>query len=618
MKVKNALVWFILLFVFSNCKNKSLENNEVFDRYYLEFQKNNHSGYDSLLAYYHRLDSVSYTKKSDLLFFLRITTKARLYFREADYASSNKNYVQANGLIIGINNTDSLLAMNYLGMGINYMNMGVFDSAFSYYGKALVIYDSIQNKKMSHVVQANMAQAYYNKLEPEKALSIIGKLTSEKAAESIYLSTLHLKANILGSSGKLDSAILLDRQIINKYGNNRNNYLISSFYNNLGMCYLEKGQVDTAIYYCNKSYEIDSLSGIKMNMGANLVLLGDISKQTNNKKAATSYYLKALNIFSEDSNIDKKFWIYQTLAKNAKKDNDLSQAIVYQDSMLSTYRKMNNLNVNRTIELLKIEYETDKKNQQIENQNARLKGQRIAIMLTLVISLLLISALYFFFQNRDKKNKLRIAEQDKKVSAMLVEAEQNERSRIARDLHDSVSQKLAVMQMHLSVIETTQTESVNNINYMLQQAISDVRGISHNLYPKDLEKGIIPAIERLCEQNNFINADIKFSLKTDDSIISAGLSKNIELVIYRIVQEITNNALKYSKANKVVIELAIKNGKISIQIADDGVGFNTSDLETAKGIGLKNIIDRIKQISGNITIHSKEQEGTRFFIEIPA
>lgn len=618
MKLKTVLLSLLLVFIFSDCTKKSSKSTEVFEKYYLEFQKNNHSEYDSLLTYYHRLDSVTYIEKTTLLFFLKTTTEARLHFREAEYAKSNKKYSEANSLIIDKNKVDSLLALNYLGMGINYMNMGVFDSTFNYFGKALVIYDSIQNKKMSHVVQANMAQAYYNKLEPDKALTIIEKLTKEKTTNSIYLTSLHLKANILGSSGKLDSAMLLDRQVIKEYGHDKNNYLISSFYNNLGMCYLEKGLIDTAIHYCKKSYQIDSLSGIKMNMGANLVLLGDISKQTNNKQAAAYYYQKALNIFSEDSNIDKKFWIFETLAKTAKQENDLRQAVIYQDSMLSTYRKMNNLNINRTIELLKIEYETDKKNQQIENQNTQLKGQRIAIMLTLVISLLLVVALYFYFQNRDKKNKLRIAEQDKKVSVMLVEAEQNERSRIARDLHDSVSQKLAVMQMHLSMIETTQTESINNVNNMLQQAISDVRGISHNLYPKDLEKGIIPALERLCEQNNFINADIKFSLKTDDSITAAGLSKNIELVIYRIVQEITNNALKYSKANKVVIELAIKNGKIALQIADDGIGFNTSNLDNAKGIGLKNIIDRIKQISGKVTIQSKEKEGTQFFIEIPA
>lgn len=616
MQLKTGRLLFCFLVIVSSCTKKMPENSTLFDQYYLEFLQNNHSEYDSLLAYYHRLDSVSNREHSILLLFLKKTTQARLLFREAEYAKSNITYLKANNLLNRMIGTDSLLAVNYLGIGLNYMSLGIFDSTFIWFGKAQVIYDSLENKKMSHVIEANRAQAYYNKGEPEKALEIIDKLAKEDTRNSTLLTTQHLKANILGSTGKLDSAILLDRQIIQQYGADKSNYLISSFYNNLGICFFEKGITDSALYYCNKSYKLDSVSGIKMHMGANLVLMGDISKK-NNINAAYAYYQKALHIFSEDNNIDKKYWIFGTLAKTAREENNLQQVVAYQDSMLNTYKRMNNLSSNRTIELLKIEYETDKKNQQIKTQAIKLKAQQITLLLIATISLLIIIVLYLYFQNRNKKNKLRIAEQDKKVSVMLIKAEQNERSRIARDLHDSVSQKLAVMQMHLSIIETAQTESLTNVYSILQQAITDVRGISHNLYPRDLEKGIIPALELLCEQNNLINSEIKFSLKTDESIIATHLSKNIELVIYRIVQEITNNALKHSKAKKVLIAIGMTTGKITIQITDDGIGFNTTMLENAKGIGLKNIIERIKQISGKVTIHSKEEEGTQFFIEIP-
>jgi signal transduction histidine kinase len=351
-------------------------------------------------------------------------------------------------------------------------------------------------------------------------------------------------------------------------------------------------------------------------MGANLLLLGDNIKK-NDRNAAKEYYQKALQIFAEDRNIDKKYWIFGTLAKTAREENDLLQLAAYQDSMLNTFQKMNNLSSNRTIELLKIEYETDKKNQQIKNQGIQLRGQQITLLLIGTISLLILIALYLYFQNRDRKNQLRMAEQDRKVSVMVIEAEQNERSRIARDLHDSVSQKLAVMKMHLSMVETAQTESMDKINSMLQQTITEVRAISHNLYPRDLEKGIIPALELLCEQHNFVNSDINFSLHTDASVATSRLSKNIELVIYRIVQEITTNTLKYSGAKQVRIELSVHNGTITIRIADDGIGFNPESPDNAKGIGLKNITERIKQISGKITIRSKEEEGTQFHIEIP-
>lgn len=616
MKLPSVLFLLLLVLAFTNCKREHPSDDPAFDRLYLEFQGNNQAEYDSLLGYYHRLDSTRVVKRPALLLFLKKSTEGRLYFREAKYAESNRKYMEANDLLENIERADSLIALNYMGAGINFTNMGSYDSAFYYYHKAMAIYDRLDNKHMEHVVSSNMALAYYNKREPDKAMEIIAKLANDSVDKSILLTVLHLKANILGSGGKLDEAIALDRRIIRKYGSDKNNYKLSSFYNNLGLCFLNKGLTDSALLYCRKSYQIDSLSGIQMNMGANLLLMGDIHRQRNDKKQALAYYRQALKIFSEDRNVDKKYWVFETMAKADRQDKDWKQLVSDQDSMLSVFGRINSLNVNRTIELLRIEYETDKKDRQIDIQEARLKSQRRVIGLTAVIFLLVLTALYFIFQNRDKRNKLRIAEQERRVSGMLVEAEQNERSRIARDLHDSVSQKLAVMGMHLSLIETPQVEAVDRVTEMLQQTIVDVRGISHNLYPKDLENGILPALEHLCEQNNFANHDLGFSLKVDESVREAGLSKNIELVLFRIVQELTNNALKYSEASEVVVELGLKNGLIALKVADNGIGFDPALLETAKGIGLRNLMERIRQIGGTVAIESKE--GTRFDIEIPA
>lgn len=618
MKLQSIPIALLLVLLLSNCMRERPKNDPVFDALYRDFLSKNHAEYDSLLGFYQRLDSADRVERPELLLFLKKSTEGRLYFREADYVVSNRKYMEANQLLSNCVGIDSFIAMNYLGAGINFTNMGAFDSAFFYFRKSLAIYDRVENKRMEQVVQANMAQAHYNKREIEKAMELIARLSDNCVDQSILLPVLHLKANILGSGGKLDEAIELDRQVIGKYSGNKNNYQLSSFYNNLGLCFLNKGLRDSALHYCLKSYLIDSLSGIKMNMGANLILMGDIHRQGNEKKQAMAYYKQALTIFSEDSNIDKKYWIFETMAKAARQDNDWKQLVVYQDSMLNVFGRMNSLNVNRSIELLKIEYETEKKDRQIDLQEAKLKSQQTAIGLTSVIFLLVLAALYFFFQNRDKRNKLRIAEQERRVSGMLVEAEQNERSRIARDLHDSVSQKLAVMQMHLSLIDTPQTEVVNQVTCMLQQAITDVRGISHNLYPKDLEKGIVPALEHLCEQNNFVNHDMEFSLHLEEAFKKVELFKNSELVLYRIVQELTNNALKYSKATSVVIELGLKDEKVTLHVTDNGIGFDPALLETANGLGLNNMMERIRKIGGTVTIRTSEGKGTRFIMEIPA
>ncbi len=618
MKLKSILQLLIIILVLSGCNGNKENDNLVFSQYYAEFQKNNYSEYDSLLNFYNRLDTLTLKYNSDLLWYLKKTTEGRLYFRKGEYKKSSEKYAEANSYIEPGLETDTLRALNIMSIGLNFMNQTTYDSAFYYFQSALNVYEKSDDRRMIHVVKANIAQAYYNKHDTPNAMRYINEIVSDSANVSVKLGILHLKANILGSTGSIDSAMLLDREMILKYGNEKNNYLISSFYNNLGMCFLEKGLIDSALYYCKKSYEVDSLGGVKLNMAANQVLMADIYRNTGQTILAFDYLNRALKIFSDDSNVDKKYWIYGKLVEWAKQDNDLKMITQYQDSMLATYRKMNDLEVSRTIELLNIEYETDRKNQQIEVQQSQLKGQRIALLFTLLTVLLIIVILWFYFQNKDKRIKLQIAEQESKVSAMLIEAEQSERSRIARDLHDGVSQKLAVMKMHLSLFNSADNDAVDRVSTLLDQTITDVRSISHNLYPKDLDKGIIIALENLCEQNNFINQEIKFNLKIDSTVTDAKLSPNIELVIYRLVQEITNNALKYSKASKVEIKLAINNHRIELQISDDGIGFSKNDSDNTKGIGLTNIFERIKQISGKVTVLSQEKKGTQFLIEIPA
>lgn len=619
MKRSGPGILLILLFViFATCSDIKISETNLFSDYYAQLQRNNYVSYDSLMHFYQKLDSVHTLYPIPELQFLKITTEGRLYFRRADYARSTQKYREANNVLSNLHKSDTLTALNHMSIGLNFMNMAVFDSAFVYFGRSLNVYQRNGNKKMQHVVKANMAQTYYNKRDAESASRIISETLSENPHTSVELNLQHLKANILGSSGEIDSAMLLDLQMIGKYASESDNYLLSSFYNNLALCYLEKGDVDSALHYCTKSYQADSVAGIEVQMAANLVLMGDIYRNTGKKQRASDYYQKALKVFSDNSNNDKKYWIYETLAKWAHADSDYKLLAQHQDSMLSTYRLMNRIELTRSIEMLNIEFETERKNRQIEIQESKIHFQKLILILIIISALLIFTAVWLYYQNKDKKARLRIAEQDRKVSEMLIEAEQNERSRIARDLHDGVNQKLAVMKMHLSMVNDSKTEAFSKVAELLDQTIVDVRGISHNLYPKDLEKGIVTALENLCEQNNFVNKDIKFKLNVNESIYKAELTKNIQLVIYRLVQEISNNALKYSKASEVNIYLAVINRKIELRISDNGVGFDASSSEKLKGIGLNNIFERIKQISGKVKISTGDKKGTSYYIELPA
>lgn len=616
-----TVIFFLTLYIsilLVSCTKDKIEDNSLFNKYYTLLQKNNYAPYDSLLSFYQQLDSITAEYSSPQLHFLKTTAEGRLYYRRGDYERSNQKYREANQKIESIEGVDSLKALNIMSIGLNFMNKAAYDSAFLYFEKAINVYEFIKNTKMIHAVKTNMAQAYYNKRDIQSALRIINETLNDNPRKSVVINLQHLKANILGSEGKIDSAMSIDREVISNFGRADEDYHLSSIYNNLALCYFEKGFIDSALYYCNKSYQTDSLAGMEVQIAANLVLMGDIYRSTGNKKVAENYYQKAINTFTDRNNIDKKYWIYEKLSKWAKEDGNYKLLAQYQDSMLVTYRFMNNLELTRSIELLKVEFETERKNKQIEHQETKIRSQKLIISLLFILAILIFTAIWLYYQNKGKKSRLRIAEQDKKVSEMLIEAEQNERSRIARDLHDGVNQKLAVMKMHLSMINDSKTEAFENVVQLLEQTIADVRSISHNLYPKDLEKGIVSALENLCEQNSFVNQAIKFRLQISENIKKATLNKNVQLVIFRIVQEITNNALKYSQASEVNIQLDVINNRIDLRITDNGIGFTIDSPEKSGGIGLNNILNRIKQISGKVDISTGENKGTSYYIEIPA
>jgi signal transduction histidine kinase len=149
------------------------------------------------------------------------------------------------------------------------------------------------------------------------------------------------------------------------------------------------------------------------------------------------------------------------------------------------------------------------------------------------------------------------------------------------------------------------------------QTITEVRGISHNLYPPDLDKGLLPALNHLCDQNNFINKNTEFKLSLNGFTDQNGLNKNIEHLIFRIVQEIANNTLKYAQAAVLELNLNLTYHFLELNISDNGIGFDTSILSTKSGIGLKNITDRVNQLGGKIEIRSAIGSGTSFRIKIP-
>ena len=207
---------------------------------------------------------------------------------------------------------------------------------------------------------------------------------------------------------------------------------------------------------------------------------------------------------------------------------------------------------------------------------------------------------------------------DQEVTKAIINAQEHERSQIGGELHDNVNQILAGVLLNLGMTKvkppSEQNEWIDNSVANIHMAINEIRKLSHRLAPVSVDDNSLKeTFEALLKSIN-INKQfhIKFTIKEVDEIQIIG---DIQLNLYRILQEQLNNILKYSKANSIEVSLLLVDNSIQLRIYDNGVGFDTK--VNRKGIGLNNIKKRAELFSGNFYVKSSPGNGCEINVEIP-
>ncbi len=225
----------------------------------------------------------------------------------------------------------------------------------------------------------------------------------------------------------------------------------------------------------------------------------------------------------------------------------------------------------------------------------------------------------------DLLNEERFTEQvnrQKIQASQIVEAQEEERKRIAKDIHDGIGQMLTALKFNIESINSENVEGtavkVENLKKLLGSLIKEVRAVTFNLTPPELvDYGIVPTIQKLTERlASFTGKQIFFENKTD---FKGRFDSLVETNVYRVVQEAVNNSLKYAEANYILVSISHSNQVLSIVIDDDGKGFNAEKLLAEKseaGMGLFFMKERISYINGRIFINSSKNNGTRITINI--
>ncbi len=223
---------------------------------------------------------------------------------------------------------------------------------------------------------------------------------------------------------------------------------------------------------------------------------------------------------------------------------------------------------------------------------------------------------------RKTKNALRESREEyRELVRKLISAQEDARSRLARELHDDFSQRLAVLAMYAAKIEHQHddpgaiVEGLKRIQDESVKLSEDIHDIARQLHPSILDDlGLPDAIASACE--NFSQYEgIPVEYKQES--IPPRIPKDVALSIYRIGQEALSNIAKHARANRVLVSLACRDGVLHLDIKDDGAGFDTTAAEKKAGLGLASMRERTYLIGGSLTIQTAPGDGTEIKVVVP-
>ncbi|MEQ8473378.1 MAG: sensor histidine kinase [Marinoscillum sp.] len=537
------------------------------------------------------------------------------------YDSSFQSQSFALDIWVGIGDS-SEIAGAYNNLGIIYDEKGINDKAIEYYLKGLSIYEQIGS-------QDGMAKAYNN-------LGIVNKKEGnyEKVLD-YYQKSLAIYKELRHSIGETIT------------------------YGNIGSVYLELEEFEEAIKYSENAIQGYKDLGLDQyvpysleNIGIAYKGLGDLAKAETFHQRALEQYLKYGNekeaTFTrgsladilllhqsyaeaelmaqkclEDAErmglLDEELRATRVLYGVSKETGKLRSAIAYHERILSLSDQLSDQQKTKTVEELQVRYETQKKEQAIKTLEAEtalneleIAQTRYLLLTSLVLGFIGIGAIMLINSRKRYKLKAGLAEEKERIQKerfrAVIEAEEKERKRIARELHDGLGQLLSTTRITVSSLEgDEENKKVRNSIQLIDHAVQEVRNISHNMMPNALVSfGLDAALDDMIRKiNEAENVQVRISRQE-----GVHLEESTSIGIYRVLQEIINNALKYAEASAITISIVLQNGFYYFEVTDDGKGFDLNQIKQSSGIGWNNMQSRIELIGGEMTILSKLGHGT--------
>jgi two-component system NarL family sensor kinase len=536
-------------------------------------------------------------------------------------------------------NDSVYLAKTLFNTGSVYRAKGQYENAVRCYEEGKKIFIKFGNVDIEAQTDDILQLLYTDLKQYEKAISF-GERAVAGLRRANDLPSLGMALNNLGlnysSLRKFDKAATCFTEALEIAHQIGDKNMEQNQYLNLGDVFLEQGEygkikpyMDKALFLAQEleAHEVE-LIGTKG--------LSYYYTHTKNYALAVEYAKEALSLSYRFDLKSQRVNVFTLLSNLAFVMRDIklgdyyaTQSTLLGDSLLNETIQKN------TLELEK-KYESEKKENQIKQLEADKKVQQLSIRQKNILNyilfggaatLLIISLLSY--RNYKQKQRLQLqrireleTQQQLTATEAVLKGEEQERTRLAKDLHDGLGGMLSGIKYSLNTMKGSMIMTPDNVQAfersmdMLDSSIKEMRRVAHNMMPEALVKfGLDTALQDFC---NDVNQSGALKVNYQSIGLKEGvIDQTTGITIYRIVQELLNNSIKHAAATSAIVQVSKTDGLLSVTVEDDGKGFDTAILKQSKGIGWTNIQNRVEFLKGKLDVNSQEGKGVSVLIELP-
>jgi signal transduction histidine kinase len=571
------------------------------------FSRTDH--YDSALYYYRQAESCfscDGSPEARLNIVIGRMSMATVALAQGYHQTAIKYYLEAIDSLTKSSFAEKWtnLVTAYTNIGLVYNDQEQYDKALAYQQKALGLCGShpVEIAKTTQVQQL-VALDLVNLKRPEqarKALHRADSLSGKANLDYLFAMQYGVEGRYYLEIKNYDSAVSAFNRSITCARHTNNLFQEANMLQQLGKVYLDRKNYRQSLGSFLASLSISQKLGDKIRQASSLKYLSELYVLTQNDARAVQYYQQYVHLNDSLQKADARKKIYEIESAYQVQKKEDSIALLQKSNQL----QMAALGRKQTLST--------------------------ALIAGCVLLLLLAIMIYMNFKRKNEllrqaselhEQRIRKLEKEQQLVAIqsVLQGQEEERSRLARDLHDGVGGLLSGIKLSLSTIKGNvflseqNAQSVNQVIVQLDHSIGELRRVSHNMMPEALIRyGLEEALENYCENLN-LSGNLKVQLQTYG--LEQRMEQSTEIVLYRIVQELLNNIIRHAGAANVLIQLVRENERFSLTVEDDGRGFDVRTADQRSGAGLANIRARAGYLKGTVDIQSSPGEGTSVNVE---